>query len=203
MLFFYLIISFVGKIGWFFQQLKMDRDSFKHTYNPIDKTYMDWRGTTRSEYGEPIYVRKNENGHFVKINTKQEIKQDYTQEKINSVFSNPELTVKQIEIQKYRDKYNEPIGTRYQDKKTGAIYVIRTFRIPTYGVSFYMDVNNLHLIRMIEGEEEFCKNNYININEVKRFIRDFNLKQDKNNYRFKWEKFYNNNVGHHKKEIRT
>lgn len=196
MLFLYIIFSLIGKIGWTCQQLKWNRESYKRTYNKNKKTYLDWEGYERTKNGEGVYTTIDCNNHIIRKNQNGKIIQDYTQEKINNIFSDPKLTVIQVEVKpKYHRRFtDEPLGRRFRDKQNGNIYVVRKFKIPGYNnyVSFYMDINSLHLIRIIDEEEVFCKKHNIKMEDIYVFIRDFNNKQDKNDYCYRWEKFYNN-----------
>lgn len=199
MLFLYVFTSIIGKIGWSIQQSIMNRQAYKNTYDQNTNTYIDWKGCKRNAITNKQHIIiNNRNGDLVQKDERWNTIRNFSEEKRNIKYKNNDdysvYPMSDVVIGKYELK-----GIRYKDKKTGRLYVVRAFDIYDEKtknrrcVKFFMDDQTLHLVRIVDFGDWVYK--FISKETIDNFIKEFNYKQDHDNYlnALPWKKYYNEN----------
>ena len=201
MLFLYVFSMICGKLGWAYQQNKMNRQTYKQTYDSSNNTYIDWKGTRRdATTNEPYVILKDKNGDLIRKDINWNTIKNYSLEKRTLKFmSDNGYSV--IPLSDVNVNHSGLQGIRYKDKKSGDIYVIRQFMIKNdktnkkRPVHFFMNINTLHLVRIVDYYEWIY--NYIPKETIDSFINNFNYRQDNDSYLnyLSWKKYHNENIG--------
>ena len=149
-------------------------------------TYTDINGKTRliSNNQIVVYTWDDENNKVVKDPITGKIYKNFGEEQKekqikNAVqFGETVITLRNIPC-KYRWGANK-LGTVYQDVKTNNLYIQATVNY----ITFYMDVQNGHLVRIADGFTDKRKKGNLSVEEIIMF---FNQRQDRVKGTFKDE----------------
>ena len=185
---FLLLANIISAIGNKYEYNKNNKDCIKRTYNPKRETYIDWLGTERKLNGDFCMTTRDSYGDLIQMNKYGQVIRNFN----NEERANAPGTVTQLAGYSCRDasvRRRDAEGLRFKDRKTNAIYCIRSIEYEKYKyISFYMDIKTGNLIRLTDyslQEEEKRKKEgkeYLTQEQIENIIKKENSKyRDPNN----------------------
>lgn len=196
-LIFFLIYSFIFKIGVKHEYKINNQECMKRTYNKNRGTYIDYYGCERKLDGEPCFTSRTIYGDIIQQNKYGDIIRNFDEEKRLSKIDGSVIELTGYSVSDSGRRRYEADGCRYKDKKNGKIYCVRSVQYDKYKYAlFYMDVNDGKLIRpsdtQLKIDKELMENgkSYLTNEEYRKIIEKENNKFRNPKYPIE---FYRNN----------